>query len=697
MDLDLTHGRDPAFRLVSEDPALARAPARRFDITDRPDRTFFSHGVFAVLAMGFGSYFGNLRETLNPPPHAAQPDMGHRNADIGAEQGSGPQSVEPESLDLAAFWQSFVLQFDDVVTMAGRPRPHHSVLRYDLSDFQFSYPQAERAFSGAQVSSFGESIHFRFPPAVNSRPMIGTFIPEQGGPPPWTMPVSGDVSTGEVPPKGTKPTDPTTGEKVNRSPLSRGPVSLGIGLANLSILLSWADLAKAAVDPDGDALTISNIHATSGTVRAYGDHAWIFTPDHDKTGVVSFTYSLSDGKASVAGQAFVRLVEADPEEIAGSPGDDVLIGTPSDDLIDAGAGDDTVYSRDGDDHVLGGEGDDLLIGGAGDDVIDGGAGNDRIFGGDGKDILSGGAGNDQLWGEAGDDRLMGGDGSDVLAGGDGNDYAFGEDGDDVLSGDRGDDVLTGGDGCDTLAGGEGADVVIGDHGNDTYVAGTDPVLDPVSAFMQQSSGLFDALVGSGVLEASDGNDVVNGGEGVDCYDASRVSSSVVIDLLDGYAEGTAIGRDVLVSIEDAVGGDGEDTIVAGVMVNIMDGGAGQDVFVFESLDTLLNLGRGHDEIRRFEVGDKIDFSDLSKELGRFYFSDEDRAEAGDGSGEHFALVRFSQDLGSDDHDRQLVKIVTDIGGDEECELVVVSHHGLTIDDFILAGSEGVEQFDLFMA
>ncbi len=407
---------------------------------------------------------------------------------------------------------------------------------------------------------------------------------------------------------------------------------------------------------------------------------------------------MSDGKASVQGQAYVRLVESGPHEIDGTASDDTLIGTSVIDLVDARDGNDIVYGREGDDLMAGGNGDDLLLGGDGNDVIDGGAGNDRIFGGDGADILSGGSGDDRIFGQAGDDRLMGGDGSDLLIGGEGNDHLVGEAGHDVLSGDAGDDVLAGGEGDDMLAGGLGADVVLGDAGNDIFLAGTRLALEPVTDLADAWNQSTDApLSGAETTQFTDGNDVVDGGEGVDCYDASAITTSVIIDLMDAYAEGTAIGYDRLASLENAIGGAGDDTLVAGVTVNILDGGAGQDLFVFENVESLLNLGRGHDEIRRFEVGDKIDFSELSKELGRFYFADDDRPDAGGANGEHFALVRFYQDLSTDDHDRQLVHIITDIDGDDECELVVFSHHGLTHDDFILTAGDVFGPIDVLMA
>ncbi|MBU2326612.1 MAG: cadherin-like domain-containing protein, partial [Alphaproteobacteria bacterium] len=462
----------------------------------------------------------------------------------------------------------------------------------------------------------------------------------------------------------------------NRAPLSRGPIYLGTGLVNLSMLLMWADLARAGVDPDGDLLTISAIQATSGEIRAYGSDAWIYVPERDKQGLVTLTLTMSDGKATVQGQGFLDLRAHAETEITGTDGDDVLLGTPGKDLIDAGAGNDTVYGREGDDMILGGAGDDLLIGGDGRDIIHGGAGHDRIFGGDGDDVLFGEAGDDMLFGEAGRDSLMGGDGKDILSGGDGDDRLFGEAGNDVLSGDAGHDVLDGGSGHDTLAGGAGDDVMVGDDGDDVFVAGAQPVLEERSLAQMA----MDAPTRN---TNDDGDDVIHGGNGQDTYDASFATMTVEIDLEAGFAEGEEIGSDQLTSIENAVGGAGDDTITASSAVNILYGRGGQDSFVFGSVASISNYGAGHDEIRDFDVGDKVDLSKLERELGRIYFDDGENSLDLDRH-DHRTLVKlYKKMIDDDDAGHQVLQLITDIDGDQDYEIVIISAHDLDEDDLIL--------------
>ena len=74
----------------------------------------------------------------------------------------------------------------------------------------------------------------------------------------------------------------------------------------------------------------------------------------------------------------------------------------------------------------------------------GGAGNDILYGGSRADRLFGEGGNDRLYGRAGNDVLVGGDGNDILGGGAGNDVLIGGNGKDLLQGSLGSDLLIGG-------------------------------------------------------------------------------------------------------------------------------------------------------------------------------------------------------------------------------------------------------------
>lgn len=672
------------------DLQAAKAPARKFALADVQDRTLWSPGIFAVLSMGLGAYLGRLREIVNPAPNMQAPED---KKTVALDDGtSAPVEDAPESnLDIAAFWQEIQRRYEDVVEQIQPPRRLYSSIRFNAQDFLLEGGYADRPFQGVSIDVAANG--FRFVAPSVARPKLNGFSLPRGEADgrAGDQPTGGSASAGEDMATGGGGGGGSSGggsnQPVNRAPLSRGPVYLGTGLVNLSMLLMWADLARAGIDPDGDRLTISAIQATSGVIRTHGSDAWIYVPERDKQGLVTLTFTMSDGKASVQGQAFLDLRQHPETEIIGTADDDMLLGTPGKDLIDAGDGHDIVYGREGDDLILGGAGDDLLIGGDGRDVIHGGAGHDRIFGGEGDDVLFGEDGNDMLFGEAGRDSLMGGAGNDILSGGDGDDRLFGDDGDDVLSGDAGHDVLEGGAGEDTLAGGAGDDVMVGNDGDDVFVAGLQPVLEP----REIGSVAAYASTGGDHDEENDGDDVIHGGEGSDTYDASCMTMAVDIDLEAGLATGAEIGSDRLTSIENAVGGKGDDTITASSAVNILYGGGGHDTFVFGSVASIANYGANHgaghgagqDQIRDFDVGDKVDLSKLERELGRLYFEDGENTLELDGH-DHKTLVKlYKKMIDDDDAGHHVLQLVTDIDGDQDYEIVIISARDLDEDDLIL--------------
>ncbi|MEZ4658439.1 MAG: calcium-binding protein, partial [Caldilineaceae bacterium] len=107
--------------------------------------------------------------------------------------------------------------------------------------------------------------------------------------------------------------------------------------------------------------------------------------------------------------------------IVGTNGPDELFGTPGDDLIVGLAGDDDIYGSHGNDVICGGPGVDVIDGENGDDALYGDAQADWLIGGNNNDLLYGGAGNDDLEGNNGEDLLYGEAGADVLLGGNGQD------------------------------------------------------------------------------------------------------------------------------------------------------------------------------------------------------------------------------------------------------------------------------------
>ncbi|MFN3318801.1 MAG: cadherin-like domain-containing protein [Allorhizobium sp.] len=679
-----TIDHDDSLKLGHGDAQAAKAPAKKFALAEIQDRTLWSPGIFAVLSMGLGAYLGRLRDMVNPAPNTQVPED-KKTVALNDDTAAPVEDDAESGIDIAAFWQEIQRRYEDVVEQIEQPRRLYSSIRYNAQDFMLEGGYTDRPFQGVSIDVAANG--FRFVSPTVARPRFSDLtLPKanndaSGGLPDSASQGSGNAGSGTEPPPGGGSTGGNS-QPVNRAPVSRGPVYLGTGLVNLSMLLMWADLARAGIDPDGDKLTISAIQATSGEIRSYGSDAWIYVPERDKQGLVTLNFTLSDGKATIQGQAFLDMRPHPETEIEGTDADDVLLGTPARDLIYAGLGNDIVYGREGDDLILGGAGDDLLIGGDGRDVIHGGEGNDRMFGGDGDDVLFGEAGDDMLFGEAGRDSLIGGNGDDVLSGGDGDDRLFGEHGNDVLSGDAGQDVLEGGAGHDTLGGGAGEDVMVGNDGDDVFVAGVQPVLE-FKSLARIAMALPPADPSSAPAIGDDGDDVIHGGDGSDTYDASFARMAVDIDLAAGSADGDEIGSDRLTSIENAAGGTGNDMIAASSSVNILYGNGGHDTFVFGSVASIANGGMGHDEIRDFNVGDKVDLSKLEGELGRLYFEDgESSLELDDH--EHKTLVKlYKKMIDDDDADHHVLQLITDIDGDEDYEIVIISAQDLDADDLIL--------------
>jgi Ca2+-binding RTX toxin-like protein len=237
-------------------------------------------------------------------------------------------------------------------------------------------------------------------------------------------------------------------------------------------------------------------------------------------------------------------------------------------------------------------------GGSGDNVlnwvgdssinVDAGAGDDIIAGGNGSDIILGGNGSDDLAGGAGNDVLNGGSGVDTA------DYSDTTTGVVV-------DLTAGtatGDGTDSLSAVENA---VGGSGNDALVAS-----DTTGSELDGGAGA-DTLTGGAVtdvLYGGDGNDVLNGGSGVDTADYSDTTTGVVVDLTAGTATGD--GTDSLSAIENAVGGSGNDTLVASNTTGSeLDGGAGADTLTGGAVTDVLYGGDGDDTVNAAAGNDLI--------------------------------------------------------------------------------------------
>ncbi len=419
----------------------------------------------------------------------------------------------------------------------------------------------------------------------------------------------------------------------NRLPVVTAPIFLGQLPVNNFLVITLSDLLQNSSDLDDDQLSIENISSSTGTLEQLDSTSWKFIPDEQDMENVEFSFEISDGTGFVLQTATLELRPPAGQVIEGSENSDILSATAYDDVIIGKGGGDTVHALDGDDVIFGGAGDDEIHAGAGDDVIFGGAGDDLIYGGAGDDIISGGSGIDRLFGESGADEIDGGAGNDQISGG------------------QGEDILLGGAGDDEITAGRDADVVDGGSGNDVFLA-----------------------------TVLDGNDRYSGGSGIDTYDISYTSAGALIDLSQGIAVSDDIGEDQFEDIENVVGGEGDDVIVASQQTNVLTGGSGDDIFVFNTSSDAHTHDGQRDRITDLEVGDRIDLSSI----------DGDEAEEGNQS---FQLIQndaaFSE-AGQirvryeyfEDEEHTVIEGNTDDDDEIEFEIGLDRYHDLNDDYFI---------------
>lgn len=135
---------------------------------------------------------------------------------------------------------------------------------------------------------------------------------------------------------------------------------------------------------------------------------------------------------------------------------------------------------------------------------------------------------------------------DTIDGGAGDDMIYGYGGNDVLFGGNDNDILFGGNGNDTLDGGSGTDALYGGSGNDT-------------------------------LDGGSGVDTLYGGTGSDTASFASSNSAITVSLITNIATGN--GTDTLISIENILGSDNNDTIIGSNAAHTLNGGAGNDTII----------------------------------------------------------------------------------------------------------------------
>jgi hypothetical protein len=92
----------------------------------------------------------------------------------------------------------------------------------------------------------------------------------------------------------------TVAVAANNPPDGAPAAALPDGTEDTPYIVLAADLLDGFSDPDGDTLSVDNLTASRGTVTDNGDGTFTITPDADFFGVMTLSYEVSDGAASVS-------------------------------------------------------------------------------------------------------------------------------------------------------------------------------------------------------------------------------------------------------------------------------------------------------------------------------------------------------------------------------------------------------------
>ncbi|MDO9233516.1 MAG: hypothetical protein Q8N02_00535 [Methylotenera sp.] len=258
-----------------------------------------------------------------------------------------------------------------------------------------------------------------------------------------------------------------------------------------------------------------------------------------------------------------------------------------------------VFAGDGDDVINAGAGPDIIRGGNGNDVINAGTGNDILDGGVGADVLDGGQGIDTATYENATSGVTA-DLSMIIAGtGEALGDTFinvenltGSDFDDILLGDAQANVLKGGSGNDKLIGRGNGDTLDGGDGNDTasYEYAVNAVtVNLATGLGSQGEADGDVLISIENLIGGAGNDTFisalgsqanayDGRGGIDTVSYVASGAGVVATLTTGLVSQTNdAAGDSFTSIENLVGSNFNDTLIGDGGNNLLNGGLGDDV------------------------------------------------------------------------------------------------------------------------
>ena len=435
-------------------------------------------------------------------------------------------------------------------------------------------------------------------------------------------------------------------------------------------------------------------------------------------------------------------------------GNDALTGGDGADTLDGGGGNDTMYGGTGNDtyrvdatgdvctendpaggidlvassasvYTLGANFENLRLIATGNCNGIGNGLDNTIYAGSGNNVMNGGAGSDTVsyaFATSGVSVTLAlvsaqntlGSGTDTLAS---IESLFGSNFADGLTGNVHANVLSGGTGNDTLDGGGGADTLVGGAGDDNYAI--DSVADVVT---EAAAGGIDTVYSSlaattlganvenlritstgaangtgntlaNVFWAADGNNVLNGGGGIDTLSYLYSSGGVNISLALTTAQATVgSGTDTVLNIENLVGSAFGDQLQGSGIANRLEGGDGIDLLIGAGAADVLAGGSGGDYFIYNGAGDStllamdtiLDFSQVEGDRIDVQNIDADSVTAGNQAFTFIGGAAFSGDAtGQLRYAGGIVYGSTDADADAEFAIAVSGSPALVAADFLL--------------
>ena len=378
-------------------------------------------------------------------------------------------------------------------------------------------------------------------------------------------------------------------------------------------IVGGADSALFSLDPTTHALAFITGRDFEAPADAGGDN------------IYDVTVQVSDGQGGSDTQAIAVMVQnVNGADTIGNNQAQTLTGTGEQNSISGLGGNDTLLGLAGNDTLDGGSGADSMVGGVGNDLylVERAGDAARENPGEGTDLV-----------QSSITHALGANLENLTLTGTGNINGTGNAADNVITGNNGNNVLVGLGGADTLDGGAGTDTA-------SYAASTAGVNVSLAAGTAHGGDAegdtfvgIENLTGSALndtLEGDGGNNVLNGGVGIDAVSYEHATAGVTVSLAITAAQNTiGAGTDILTAFENLIGSQFDDVLTGNSAANLLTGGDGNDqltggagndtLFGSEGNDTLAGgagadryvflIGSGNDQINGFSgsaEGDRID-------------------------------------------------------------------------------------------